>query len=273
MARPLRVTAEPGRTRPVLIRPGLAMGGGTPVVIAGPCSVETPEQIRAAAQAVRRAGARMLRGGAFKPRTSPYSFQGLGEEGLRLLAQAGQLTGLPVVTEVMDPREIDLVARYADLLQVGARNMQNFRLLTALGEIDKPVLLKRGPGATLEEWLNAAEYVASRGNERIILCERGIRTFETYTRYTLDLASAVAAKQLTHLPVIADPSHACGRRELVPAMALAALAAGLDGVMLEVHPDPARALSDGEQALTPVDLERFMAAAGLLSGTSAADSP
>ncbi len=273
MGRPLRVMAEPGRTRPVVIRPGLAVGGGTPVVIAGPCSVETPEQIRTAAQAVRRAGAHLLRGGAFKPRTSPYSFQGLGAEGLRLLAGAGELTGLPVVTEVMDPADIELVAQYADVLQVGARNMQNFRLLTALGETRKPILLKRGPGATLEEWLNAAEYVASRGNERIILCERGIRTFETYTRYTLDLASAVAAKQLTHLPVIADPSHGCGRPELVPPMALAALAAGLDGVMLEVHPDPARALSDGQQALTPAELERFMAAAGLAPHTSAADGP
>ncbi|MEW8978982.1 MAG: 3-deoxy-7-phosphoheptulonate synthase [Symbiobacterium sp.] len=271
MARPLLVTEGAGKTRPVEIRPGLAVGAGRPVVIAGPCSVESPEQIQATARAVRRAGAVILRGGAFKPRTSPYSFQGLGEAGLRMLAEARELTGLPVVTEVMDPGEIDLVAHYADILQVGARNMQNFRLLSALGQIDKPVLLKRGPGATLEEWLNAAEYVAKGGNGRIILCERGIRTFETYTRYTLDLATAVAAKHLTHLPVIADPSHASGRRELVPALTRAALAAGLDGVMLEVHPDPARALSDANQALSLEDFHRLMRELGLAPVRAAAE--
>ncbi|MBP2018727.1 3-deoxy-7-phosphoheptulonate synthase [Symbiobacterium terraclitae] len=273
MARPLLVTEGAGTTLPVEIRPGLAVGAGRPVVIAGPCSVESPEQIQEAAEVVRRAGASLLRGGAFKPRTSPYSFQGLGEAGLRMLAEAGERTGLPVVTEVMDPSEIEVVARYADVLQVGARNMQNFRLLTALGRIDKPVLLKRGPGATLEEWLYAAEYVAKGGNGRIILCERGIRTFETHTRYTLDLASAVAAKQLTHLPVIADPSHGCGRRELVAPMARAALAAGLDGVMLEVHPDPTQALSDAAQALTPADFQRLMVELGLAPARAAADSP
>lgn len=273
MARPLLVTEGAGKTLPVEIRPGLAVGAGRPVVIAGPCSVESPEQIQAAAKAVRRAGASLLRGGAFKPRTSPYSFQGLGEVGLRMLAEAGERTGLPVVTEVMDQAEIEVVERYADVLQVGARNMQNFRLLTALGRTRKPVLLKRGPGATLEEWLYAAEYVAKGGNGRIILCERGIRTFEPYTRYTLDLATAVAAKQLTHLPVIADPSHGCGRRELVAPLARAALAAGLDGVMLEVHPDPAQALSDADQALTPADFQRLMVELGLAPARATADSP
>ncbi len=273
MARQLLVKKNPGRTRPIEIVPGLSVGAGRPLVIAGPCSVESTAQVRAVARAVRNAGADLLRGGAFKPRTSPYSFQGLGEEGLKLLAEARRETGLPVVTEVMDPAEVDLVARYADVLQVGARNMQNYRLLTALGQTNLPVLLKRGPGATLDEWLHAAEYIVSGGNPRVVLCERGIRTFETYTRYTLDLGTAVAAKHLTHLPVIADPSHGCGRRDLVVPLAKAALAAGLDGVMLEVHPTPDQALSDADQALSTAEFLRFMTEAGLVQPRKAEHLP
>ncbi|MCX7597974.1 MAG: 3-deoxy-7-phosphoheptulonate synthase [Armatimonadetes bacterium] len=220
-------------------------------VIAGPCSIESREQLMETAEAVKAAGAIALRGGAFKPRTSPYSFQGLGREGLELLAEARQCTGLPVVTEVMDQRQVELVAQYADALQIGARNMSNFDLLREVGRISKPVILKRGYASTVEEWLQAAEYVASEGNLQIILCERGIRTFEVATRFTLDLAGAVVAKLETHLPVIADPSHATGNHKLVNAAAAACIAAGLDGVMVEVHPHPDRALSDGPQSLTP----------------------
>lgn len=263
MPKGLLVTANPGRTAPIELAPGLVIGAGSPVVMAGPCSVESREQIEQAALAVRAAGAQVLRAGAFKPRTSPYSFQGLAEEGLKLLAHARNLTGLPIVTEVLDSADVDLVAGYADLLQVGARNMQNFRLLQALGRQPKPVLLKRGPAATLDEWLHAAEYVLSAGNGRVILCERGVRTFEPHTRYTLDLASAVAAKGMTHLPVIADPSHGTGRRELVAPMVRAALAAGLDGVMVEVHPEPEDALSDGAQMLTTAEFHELMTAIGL----------
>jgi len=226
------------------------IGGRAPVLIAGPCSVEGENMLLATARTVTEAGGAVLRGGAFKPRTSPYSFQGLGVRALELLALARQETGLPVVTEVMTPEQVPLVARYADILQIGARNMQNFTLLQEAGQAGRPVLLKRGPGATVQEWLLAAEYVLLQGNPNVILCERGIRTFETSTRHTLDLSSAVVAKRLSHLPVIVDPSHATGRRDLVPAMALAAVAAGLDGVMVEVHPDPAHALSDGPQSLT-----------------------
>ncbi|MDB4896038.1 MAG: putative phospho-2-dehydro-3-deoxyheptonate aldolase [Firmicutes bacterium] len=265
MVQKLLVTKDAGRTRAIAVAPGVTVGGGAPVVIAGPCSVESREQILAAAEAVRAAGAHMLRGGAFKPRTSPYSFQGLGEEGLRLLAEARAATGLPVVTEIMDIADIALVASYADLLQVGSRNMHNFPLLQALGACGKPVLLKRGFAATLDEWLNAAEYVVVGGNEQVILCERGIRTFESYTRNTLDLGSAVAAKQLTHLPVIADPSHGCGRRELVAPLARASLAAGLDGVIIEVHPEPDQALSDGDQTLPTSEFAALMADLARLS--------
>jgi len=226
------------------------IGGKSPVLIAGPCSVENEDMLLSTARLVADTGGTMLRGGAFKPRTSPYSFQGLGVKALELLALARQKTGLPVVTEVMTPEQVPLVARYADILQIGARNMQNFPLLQEAGQAGRPVLLKRGPGATVQEWLSAAEYVLLQGNPQVILCERGIRTFETSTRHTLDLSSAVLAKELSHLPVIVDPSHATGRRDLVPAMAVAAIAAGLDGVMVEVHPDPDRALSDGPQSLT-----------------------
>lgn len=237
---------------------GHVIGNGTPTMIAGPCSVESREQILAAARAVKAAGAHALRGGAYKPRTSPRSFQGLAEEGLRLLAEARAETGLPVVTEVMDTEEIDLVAGYADMLQVGSRNMQNFALLKKIGRAGKPVLLKRGLSATIEEWLGAAEYILNSGNDQVVLCERGIRTFERYTRNTLDLGAVVAAKQLTDLPVIVDPSHAAGRREMIPALSRAALACGADGLIIEVHPDPDSALSDKEQQLTPAEFAAML---------------
>jgi 3-deoxy-7-phosphoheptulonate synthase len=224
------------------------------VVIAGPCAVESREQVMTIARHVKGCGAHMLRGGAFKPRTSPYSFQGLGEEGLRILAAARDETHLPIVTELLSEDDIPLMARYADMIQIGARNMQNFRLLREAGRIGKPVLLKRGISATIEELLNAAEYVRSEGCEDIVLCERGIRTFETSTRFTLDISAVPVLRQRTHLPVIVDPSHAAGARELVPALARAAAASGVAGIMLEVHPDPGQALSDGPQALT---LEMF----------------
>ncbi|MFZ5826029.1 MAG: bifunctional 3-deoxy-7-phosphoheptulonate synthase/chorismate mutase [Bacillota bacterium] len=247
---------------------GLGFGSGRPVIIAGPCSVESEEQILSAAEAVKAAGATALRGGAFKPRTSPKSFQGLGEEGLRLLARAGRQTGLPVVTEVMDTAQIDLVAEYADVLQIGSRNMQNFALLKQVGRAGKPVMLKRGLSATIAEWLSAAEYITSSGNDQVILCERGIRTFETHTRNTLDLSAAVAARQLSGLPVIVDPSHAAGRRELIPSLSQAALAAGVDGLMIEVHPNPAQALSDADQQLDFDSFRALMDSLGLLPAAS-----
>jgi 3-deoxy-7-phosphoheptulonate synthase len=225
------------------------LGGRELVVIAGPCSVEGADMLRQTADHVRRLGGQALRGGAFKPRTSPYSFRGLGEEGLEILAQVRKETGLPVVTEVMDTRQVELVASYADVLQVGARNMQNFALLTEVGRLRRPVLLKRGMSATVKDLLLAAEYVMSQGNPNVILCERGIRTFETATRNTFDLAAIPILKEETHLPVIADPSHAGGRRSLVAPISYAAVAAGVDGLIVEVHPDPERATSDGEQSL------------------------
>jgi len=245
------------------------IGGPEVAVVAGPCAVESREAILASARALAPLGAACLRAGAFKPRTSPYSFRGLGEEGLEYLAEARALTGLPVVTEVLRAVEVPLVARYADVLQIGARNMQNFALLEAVGEVDKPVLLKRGMMATIKELLLSAEYILARGNWQVILCERGIRTFETETRNTLDLSAVPVLKQHTHLPVVVDPSHAAGKRELVPALARAAIAAGADGVMVEVHPDPDRALSDGRQSLTEEgfaammrDLEKVAQAVG-----------
>jgi len=236
----------------------VSIGVGPVVVIAGPCAVESRDQILATARAVAAAGARLLRGGAFKPRTSPYAFQGLGQEGLELLAEARALTGLKVVTECVAPEDVDAVARIADVVQVGARNMQNFRLLQAVGGQPRPVLLKRGMMATIEELLLAAEYVAAAGNPRVILCERGIRTFETSTRNTLDVAAVEVLRQRSHLPVLVDPSHAAGRRDLVPALARAAIAAGADGLIVEVHPDPDRALSDGRQSLTPEGFAALM---------------
>jgi 3-deoxy-7-phosphoheptulonate synthase len=241
-------------TDTVIALNGLRIGGRAVVVMAGPCAVESRAQLLETARAVRAAGAHILRGGAFKPRTSPYSFQGLGLEGLELLAEARAETGLPVVTEVMAPDEVHLVARYADVLQIGARNMQNYRLLEAVGQTQRPVLLKRGLTSTLEELLMAAEYILSQENERVMLCERGIRTFETYTRNTLDLAAVPLLKQLSHLPVIVDPSHGTGNWELVGPMARAGVAAGADGLLIEVHPRPEEALSDGGQSLKP---ERF----------------
>ncbi len=229
---------------------GLSIGGDEIAVMAGPCSVESREQLLATAEAVRDAGAVVLRGGAFKPRTSPYSFQGLGEEGLKLLREAREATGLMVVTEVTSPELVPLVGRYADILQIGARNMQNYALLEAVGRQRKPVLLKRGMMSTVEEMLLAAEYILSNGNNQVMPCERGIRTFEKATRNTLDLSAVAVVKQLSHLPVIVDPSHATGHREYVIPMARAAVAAGADGIMVEVHPDPEKALSDGAQSLT-----------------------
>ncbi|MBN2404207.1 MAG: 3-deoxy-7-phosphoheptulonate synthase [Coriobacteriia bacterium] len=237
---------------------GSSIGGGAIAVMAGPCSIESEEQLMRTAEAVKASGATMLRGGAYKPRTSPYAFQGMGEEGLRLLAEAGRVTGLPVVTEVLDVRDAEKVAGYADVLQVGARNMQNFMMLEELGKMQRPILLKRGLSATIEELLSAAEYILKGGNRDVILCERGIRTFETYTRNTLDLAAVAALKQLTHLPVIADPSHATGRRDLVAPMCRAALASGADGLMVEVHIDPEHARCDGPQSLTPDGFARLM---------------
>jgi 3-deoxy-7-phosphoheptulonate synthase len=228
----------------------VAMGDSEVVVLAGPCSVESASQISAVSKGVADAGARVLRGGAFKPRTSPYSFQGLGEEGLYLLAAAREETGLPVVTEVVAPEDVELVANHADMLQIGARNMQNFRLLSEAGAQHRPVLLKRGISSSIEELLLAAEYVVSAGNPRVVLCERGIRTFETATRNTFDVSAVPVLKEKTHLPVIVDPSHAAGARSLVPALAAAGVAAGADGVLVEVHNDPDSALSDGPQSLT-----------------------
>ncbi len=235
------------------------VGGDEVVVMAGPCSIESEAQVRAAAAAVRRAGAKILRGGAFKPRSSPYSFQGLGEEGLQLLRWAADEQNMKVVSEVMDLSQIDLMARYADLLQVGARNMQNFTLLRELGHLRKPVLLKRGIAATIEEWLLSAEYVLAGGNPDVILCERGIRTFENATRNTLDISAIPVVKKLSHLPIIADPSHGTGRRDKVAPMARAAVAAGADGLIIEVHCDPDHALSDGAQSLFPAQFDRLMA--------------
>jgi 3-deoxy-7-phosphoheptulonate synthase len=240
---------------------GTTIGGGSLTLMAGPCSVESRDQLLRTADAVAAAGATVLRGGAFKPRTSPYSFQGLGMDGVRFLVEARERTGLPIVTEVMEPSQVEIVALHADILQVGARNMQNYSLLMAVGRTERPVMLKRGLSATIEEWLMAAEYIVSSGNPNVILCERGIRTFETYTRNTLDLAAVPLLHRLTHLPVIVDPSHATGKRWLVPPMALAAVAGGADGIMVEVHPDPDDALSDGEQSLT---LEQFGDLAPLL---------
>ena len=238
---------------------GIKIGDGTPVVMAGPCAVESKEQLFEAADIVKAAGAQFLRGGAYKPRTSPYSFQGLEEEGLKYLAEARERTGLRVVTEVTTVEAIESVVKYADMLQVGARNMQNFGLLKEVGKCGKPVLLKRGLAATIDEWLNAAEYIMNAGNPNVVLCERGIRTYETYTRNTLDLSAVAAVKHLSHLPIIVDPSHGTGKGRMVKPMAFAAIAAGADGLMMEVHPNPAKALSDGPQSLTPENYQEVMA--------------
>jgi 3-deoxy-7-phosphoheptulonate synthase len=247
-----------GGKRTVVRIGSVEIGVGDPVVIAGPCSVESYEQLSATAEAVKAAGARMLRGGAYKPRTSPYDFQGLGLEALEILSQVSGETGLPVVSEVLSTDDIELVAEHVDMLQVGARNMQNFALLRRLGQVRKPVLLKRNPAATVKEWLLAAEYVLAGGNGQVVLCERGIRSYDPELRNTLDLAGMALARQLSHLPVIADPSHGTGRCDLIPAMSRAALAAGADGLIIEVHPDPANALSDGMQSLNLPAFSRLM---------------
>ena len=244
---------------------GLVIGGGHIGVIAGPCSVESEEQILLAAEQVKAAGATGLRGGAFKPRTSPYAFQGMKEEGLKLLALAREKTGLAIVTEVMTPQHVELVAKYTDVLQIGARNMQNYHLLQAVGETRLPVLLKRGPSATIEEFLLAAEYILDQGNQQVMLCERGIRTFETHTRFTLPLATVAYLQEKTHLPVVVDPSHGTGIASLVPSMCLAAVACGSDGLIVEVHPDPKKAMSDGAQSLTPAVFADTMARCRLVA--------
>ena len=237
---------------------GALVGGKQLAVIAGPCSVESEEQIVAVAKAVQAAGAAALRGGAFKPRTSPYAFQGMGNDGIRLLQEAKAVTGLPIVTEIMSTDNVEMFEMCVDVIQVGARNMQNFDLLKQLGKTTKPILLKRGLSSTIEEWLMSAEYIMAGGNERVILCERGIRTFETFTRNTLDLSAVLAVKQLSHLPVVVDPSHACGKAWMVEKMSLAAVAAGADGLIIEVHNDPTHALCDGAQSITPDQFDGLM---------------
>lgn len=237
---------------------GVLIGGSHLVVMAGPCAVESREQLLQSAEIVKRAGAQFLRGGAYKPRTSPYAFQGLEVQGLEMLAEAREKTGLKIVTEVVDVESVPVVSAYADMLQIGSRNMQNFQLLKTVGRADKPVLLKRGLSATINEWLNAAEYIMSEGNYNVVLCERGIRTYEEYTRNTLDLSAVAAVKNISHLPIIVDPSHGTGRWELVGPMSRAGIAAGADGLMIEVHPNPAEALSDGKQSLTPENFTTTM---------------
>lgn len=253
---PYKLASKIFKPEPTVVKvEDIEIGGKNIVIMAGPCAVESREQLFESAMAVKKAGAQFLRGGAFKPRTSPYSFQGLEEEGLKMLKEAKELSGLKIVTEVMDVHSVELVAEYADVIQIGARNMQNFPLLRTVGRINKPILLKRGLAATLEEWLSAAEYILSEGNKDVILCERGIRTFETYTRNTLDLSAVPAVKKLSHLPIVVDPSHGTGKWHLVAPMAKAAIAAGADGLIIEVHPDPKNALSDGAQSLTPENFE------------------
>jgi len=256
---PYKLASRTFRAEDTVVRiEEVAIGGEKLTIMAGPCAVESREQTMATAEIVKRAGASVLRGGAFKPRTSPYSFQGLGEEGLKILREAGDRFGLLVITEVMDRTLISMVSQYADILQVGARNMQNFNLLRDLGKADKPVLLKRGMAATIEDWLMSAEYIMSGGNHQVILCERGIRTFESYTRNTLDISAIPVVKKLSHLPVIADPSHGTGIRDQVIPMARAAVAAGVDGLLIEVHHKPDRALSDGAQSLYPEQFGELM---------------
>lgn len=263
ISRPFKLTSREFHPEETVIRVlDAAIGDGGLTIMAGPCSVESREQLFETADAVKAAGATILRGGAFKPRTSPYSFQGLGVEALRYLAEARERTGLPVITEVMEPSQVDIVAEYADILQIGTRNMQNYSLLRDVGRTHRPVMLKRGYGATVEEWLMSAEYIVSSGNPNVILCERGIRTFETYTRNTFDVAAIPLLHQLTHLPVIVDPSHATGKRWLVKPLAVAGVAVGADGVMVEVHPTPERALSDSEQQLTLDEFRSMMDVVG-----------
>ena len=259
IAQPFKLVSRQVKPHRTIVRVGeVEIGGDTVVVIAGPCSVESREQLVNTAHAVKKAGASMLRGGAYKPRTSPYDFQGLGVEALKILREAGDETGLPVVTEVMGTEDVDVICEYADMLQVGARNMQNFNLLRRLATVQKPVLLKRGPSATVKEWLLAAEYLLAGGNRDVVLCERGIKTFETETRNTMDLSAVALAHELSHLPVVADPSHGTGKQSLIAAMSRAAVAVGADGLIIEVHPCPERALSDGPQSLDFTAFEKVM---------------
>ena len=256
---PYKIASVETKSEPTVIRVrDLVIGGGHVGVIAGPCAVESEQQILETAHAVKAAGARGLRGGAFKPRTSPYSFQGLKEVGLQFLANAREETGLAVVTEVMTPQHVELVAKYADVLQIGARNMQNYHLLQAVGETRQPVLLKRGPSATIDEFLLAAEYILDQGNSQVILCERGIRTFETHTRFTLPLATVPYLQERTHLPVVVDPSHGTGIASLISAMTLASIAVGCDGLILEVHPEPSKSFSDAAQTISPQAFAEIM---------------
>lgn len=257
---PYKLASREFKPEDTLIQVGaLTIGGPHLHIIAGPCAVESADQVLLTAQIVKKAGATLLRGGAFKPRTSPYSFQGLGEDGLRYLAQAREKTGLPIVTEAIDTASIDLVAYYADIIQIGARNMQNYALLKKAAKTGKPIMLKRGLSSTIEEWILAAEYIITAGNPQVIFCERGIRTFETYTRNTLDLSAVPIIKHLTHLPIVVDPSHGTGNWRWIIPMGQAAIAAGADGLMIEVHPSPEDALSDGAQSLNPVNFSRLMA--------------
>jgi 3-deoxy-7-phosphoheptulonate synthase len=265
ISKPYKLASREVNPYDTIVRVGqVEIGGGSIVVMGGPCSVDTEENVLEAARAVKAAGGHILRGGAFKPRTSPYAFRGHGEKGLHILAAARAETGLPVVTEVMDARDVQLVAKHADILQIGARNSQNYTLLDEVGRSGKPVLLKRGMSATIEEWLLAAEYVLSHGNRDVILCERGIRTFETATRFTFDVNAIPLVKKLSHLPLIGDPSHATGKWDLVEPVALAAIAAGADGLEVEVHPNPDHALSDGAQSLTPKNFAKLMERARVL---------
>jgi len=259
ISKPYKLSSREFQPENTTVKVGdVVLGGDKLAIIAGPCAVESERQILDTAKAVRAAGACILRGGAFKPSTSPYQFRGLGKQGLEMLAMARAETGLPFVTEVLTPQDVELVAEYADILQVGARNMQNFNLLDEVGKINKPVMLKRGMSATIQEWLLSAEYILSQGNRQLILCERGIRTFETYTRNTLDISAIPIIKKLSHLPVIGDPSHGTGKWYLVTPLALAAVAAGADGIMIEVHPNPDQALKDGAQSLTFENFEQLM---------------
>ena len=255
------------RKETVIDLDGVKVGGDKPAIMAGPCAVESREQLMETARAVRAAGATILRGGAYKPRTSPYSFQGLGEEGLKLMAEAREETGLKIVTEMMGLEQMEPVMKYTDIIQIGARNMQNYPLLSAIGELDKPVMLKRGMSATIREWLLAAEYIMNAGNHQVILCERGIRTFSEKTRNTLDLSSIPLVKELSHLPVIADPSHGTGMKKLVAPMSKAAIACGADGLIVEVHPNPEEALSDGLQSLRPEEFQELMQELSLIDSS------
>jgi len=266
VSRPYKLASREFRPEDTIIKVGnVAIGGGNMVIMAGQCSVDTEEQMMATARVVKEAGGHILRGGAFKPRTNPYAFRGLGEKGLQILAAAKAETGLPIISEVMDPRDVELVARYADILQVGSRSMQNFTLLDEVGRAGKPVMLKRGMWAPLQEWLLAAEYVLAQGNNEVMLCERGIRTFETNTRFTMDLSVIPAVKRFSHLPIIGDPSHATGHRYLVEPMAMASVAAGADGLIVELHPNPDRALSDGPQSLTFDGFRQLMERVGVVA--------